>query len=411
MFLPPNVIIPLDDTHANIPSDGSVERETDFDGLYVKITTSDWGNTGGNATHTHTSPSHTHTYTANGHTHTSGNVSGNVSSIGTGQHRDAPPYDVNTTSHYHPSVTSGAMASASITSATMSVGNASNEYSRYHLIFLRTLKYTRFPANSLVMKDDTNSRDKASHFDGLNGRYMKGAGTGQNAGSPVDVANHTHTTSHSHTLQHGHGAVATGNTVSGDLGADNVSGGMADHGHTVYFNNHSVVVSNSDNAPTANPSLKYQELHFWKFNQVATLKEGDIVISLDSEVPRGWVDMGYDDLYIRGKATGQALSSGGANTHTHDPISHYHAGGAHTHTWYTNTVSANGQYRSGSSSQMAGTHYHTGTSSSATNPDTGTSNATFDSANHEPQYIKVRLIKATKSALTGGGGAMQQHFT
>jgi len=407
MFLPPDVVIPLDDLHANIPA--GFERDTDFDGLYVKITNSDWGNTGGSATHTHTSPSHTHTWTVNGHTHTTGNVSGNVSSIGNGSHRDSPPYDVTTTAHYHPSATSGVMTSASVSSEVATIGNANNEYSRYHLIFIRSLKYVRFPVNSIVMRSDVGVRAKASHFDSLDGRYMKGASTGADAGSGVDVSNHNHTQYHEHDMIHNHGGTSTGNTVSGDLGADNISGAMADHGHSISFTAHTQVATNNTPLPSAVSQLSYQELHFWKFTEQGFLKEGDVVIHTGAELPRGWEDLGYNDLYIRGKATGQALTTGGSNTHTHDAINHNHAGEAHTHPWTTNTVSANGQYRGGGS-PMAGTHYHIGTTSSATNPDTGSTNLTVDTVNHEPQYIKVRLIRATKSALVGGGGVMQQHL-
>lgn len=407
-MLPQDIIIPFDGNHADIP-DG-FERDTRFDGLYVKITTSDWGNTGGNATHTHTSPSHAHTYSVNGHTHTTGNVTGNVASVGGGSHRDAPPYDVTTTAHIHASATSGVMASASITPATMTVNPANNEYSKYDLIFLKSLKWNRFPINSLVMKNDTNSREKASHFDSLNGRYMKGAGTGQNAGNPTDVASHVHGTSHSHTLTHGHGATSTGNTTGGDLGADNISGGMADHGHTITFVDHSEVVSNSDNTPSAVSQLAYQELHFWKFSEQAFIKEGDIALFIGADLPRGWNDLGYSDLYVKGKTSGQPLTSGGSNTHSHSAMTHSHTGSSHTHTWNTNTVGANGKYRGGGT-PMAGTHYHTGTTSAATNSSTGSSDATIDSANCEPPFIKVRLIQATKQALTGGGGAAQSHLT
>lgn len=398
-MLSPNIIIPFDGNHADIPA-GWV-RDTRFDGLYIKVTLSDWGNTGGNATHAHTSPSHTHSFTGNGHTHTSGNVQGNVSSIGTGQHRDSPPYDVTTTSHYHPSVTSGAMQNAAITSATISVGNANNVYSKYDLIFIKSTGYNLYPTNSIALRNDANNRADAVHFDSLNGRYMKGAATGQNAGNPTTVTTHTHTTSHSHTLTHDHGAVGTGNTVSGDLGADNISGGMADHGHTVYFNQHSEVVSNSDATPAATAEPAYKELHPWKFSAVAIPKPGDIALYTEAELPIGWIDLGIEDLFVKGKTSGQALSTGGSHTHTHSNLTHSHTGSSHTHSWYTNTVGANGQYRGGGSSQMAGTHYHTGTTSAATNSTTGSTAASFDSANHEPPYIKVRLIQMSFLAIAG----------
>lgn len=407
-MLPPGAIIPLDDDHANIPADWS--RVTAWDGKYIKITTSDWGNTGGNATHSHTSPSHTHTYTNNGHTHTTGTISGNVSSSGTGQHKDAPDYDVVTQAHSHNSVTSGAMTGASITSATVAVTAVNNEYSKYDVIFITSSKYKMFPQNSLIIRGDTSSRQNATHFDTLDSRYMKGAAAGQDSGNATTVSNHNHPTTHTHTLTHGHSSVNSGSVLSGKLGSDNTSSAMRDHSHTVYFTDHNEDVTNNDNTASATSDLAYQEVHFWKATQETLVKVGDIVFWTGSDLPVGWSDMGYNDIYVKGKAEGQSLSSGGSNTHTHSDLTHSHIGSSHTHPWYTSTASNTGLYRNGGT-PMAAAHSHIGTTSAATNQSTGTTSATFSTDNHEPEYVKARMIQATAAALgVGAGGVVVKNF-
>lgn len=391
-MLSPNVIIPFDGLHANIPLGWA--RDTRFDGKYVKAVASGFGVNGGNATHGHNSPSHTHSYSSNSHTHTTGNIANASNTIKTdAQHQDSPPQDVSTSTHYHPSQTSGAFANGSITSATATVGTASNEFSRYHFIFIKSLGYNFIPTNGLIFRNDTSDRVGATHFDSLDGRYMKGAGTGADAGSATDVASHNHTQTHNHTMTHNHDSVNSGN-VSGLLGGKDVSSSSpGNHSHTVSFANYDDVVTNSTAVPSFTNDLAYKELHPWKFATPSIPLVGDIAMTTETVVPIGWEDLGLSDVYVRGKSKGSALSTGGSLTHVHADLSHSHAGSSHAHAWSTSSVGGGNAYRNGGSASIVGDHTHSGTTSSATNASSGTASATFDSSNYEPEFITVRFIR------------------
>lgn len=401
-MLNPNIIIPFDGNNASIP-DGFT-RDTRFDGKYVKASSSNIGNTGGNATHSHTSSSHSHSYSTNGHTHNTGTIGGSGTPHKTNaRHQDAPPVEVSVTSHTHPGGNSGGMVSASITSETASIGNANNEYSRYHFIFIKSGGYNFIPTGGIVLKNDTNNRDNATHFDNSNGRYLKGASAGADAGSPTDVSTHNHSQSHSHTTNHDHGNISSG-AGGGNLGGKNIpSSSMGNHSHTVYFAAKNLAVSNSANISSHTNDLAYKELHLWKLNQASVPQPGDIAILIDGDVPPGWEDLGFDDVYVRGKASGQSLSTGGSLTHSHSDLAHSHSGASHTHNYSTNSVGGSNVYRDGGNSDIIANHSHSSTTGSGTNASTGSNNVSVSTDNYEPEYINVRFVEFQYSI---GGGVL-----
>jgi len=387
-----DIILPWDGEHASIPA--SWTRYTAWDGKYPKASSADLDGTGGNATHTHTSPTHTHTYTSNSHTHTSGTTSQGGNAIKTdARHQDAPADEVSTIEHTHSSVTSGSFITPNITTEIAAIGTATNEYSRYHFVFIKGSVFTPLPASAVVMRNDIDARAGSTHFDFMDGRYMKGAATDGNAGSGTDVTTHTHTQSHAHTISHDHNNVSSG-SGGGNLGSLNISSGsMGNHTHTLYFAAYSADRSNTTNVTAATADLSYRELHFWKTSSQQVLKTGDIALSIEASTPVGWTDMGWDDVYIKGKSDGGALSTGGANTHTHAELSHNHAGISHTHTYTSSSVGGSVQYRNGGDSSISGTHSHTGTTSASTDATTGTASATFSTDNIEPLYVKAKYIE------------------
>lgn len=395
-----DLIIPFDGSHASIPAGWS--RYTALDGKYPKIHDLDIGGTGGSSSHTHTVASHNHSWSSS-HTHTTGNIEGNVAAIKTdGRHQDAPPWSVAKTDHHHSGVTSGTPTNTSVSSNGATSGSANNEYSRYHFIFLSGSSSLPFPTNSVVMRNDTDNRANSSHFNAMNGRYMKGAGTGADAGSGTDVTTHTHSQSHSHTLSHKHANDTSGNIPWGMIGGKNIPASTVEnHSHTIYFSQHNENSTNSSNIAAGTDTLKYREMHFWKVSSQTTSQIDDIVMC-DGEVPNGWEDLGYSDVYIRGKTQGEALTTGGSYSHTHSNLSHSHSGNNHTHSITTSTKSAdNKAYRNGGSDHLAGAHSHTGTTSSTSNANTGSYSASISSENTEPEYVKIKLIQ--KQFSSGGG--------
>jgi len=258
------------------------------------------------------------------------------------------------------------------------------------------------PADSIVMRDSVDARLNSAHFDALDGKYMKGAATGASAGSATSVTTHSHTQSHAHTLTHNHAAVSSGNG-GGTLGGKDVgSTSPGNHAHTVTFTQHQESSTNTDSLAVATADLAFRELHYWKVSSLSSLQAGDIALSVDSGIPTGWEDLAYNDIYIKGKTSGGALSTGGANTHTHSNLSHSHAGTSHAHTWSTDAVGGSNAYRNGGSTAIVGSHSHSGTSGAGTNASTSAGEVSFSTVNHEPAYINVRFIKATAAAISGG---------
>lgn len=409
------LVIPYNGNHADIPV--GFERETRMDGRNVKSGSS--YAQGGNATHTHTSSPHTHTINAHTHTLTFGNDS-HTASI---QHQDNPPEDM-IGEHYHGSVASGGMSSSvSDQNASPTWSSASNTPPSRTVIFIKATKRVNYPVNAVILRQDKGR--SLPYFTSAENKYLRGASTGQNAGDNIGSNQHAHDVSHSHTPNaHGHTSVQTGTPVEvggriGGFHLDSPSTSSIGHRHQVTINN----ATDSPNAYTNTSagssdviSLSYQELYAY-LNNVANgfLKEGDIAFWLEAEdIPRGWELAGIDaDRYIRiALESSGALSTGGTLTHQHSPISHTHTASPHNHgasmggqlsghVWGNTT----GNYNNTSTN----THTHPITVASVTATRT---NGTIDCSlsNHEPEFVRVRVVRATKSALTGGGGAMQQHL-
>lgn len=397
----PKIILPWNGAHASIPTNWT--RYTALDGRYPKAAISDLGGQAGSSTHSHTGSSHTHSYTSNSHSHTTGTIDDPSNIIKfNAQHQDAPDYDVSPDTHSHASQTTGVFTSSSISTDSFTTGNTNNEYSRYHFIFIKGSIYSPIPQSAVVMRDDTESRVNASHFDDMDGRYMKGAATGADAGSGVDVTSHSHTQSHDHTMIHNHASVNSGN-ASGLMGGKDVpSTTPGDHNHTVNFTQHSESPNNTDSVASATIELSHKELHFWETIIKSISQVGDIVMT-DEDVPVGWEDLEYNDIYIKGKAEGESLTTGGSNTHSHANLNHVHIGTSHTHNWTTSAVGGSNPYRDGGSQNLVGSHVHSGVTSAAVNSTTGSTAASISSENHEPLHTKLKFIKLKFQI---GGGAL-----
>jgi len=294
------------------------------------------------------------------------------------------------------------MTGQTCSSSSLTIGTATNELSRYELIFIKSDKYNLYPINGIAIRNDTSNRENSTHFDSLNGKYMKGAGTGQNAGGNASVSTHNHSSSHSHTLYHEHAGANCGNVSSFALG-----GGETDsiiirqHSHDIYFGSHSETVSNSDNLSSVTQDVAYRQMHFWKITSNSIPKVGDIALYTESVLPIGWTDLGYSNIYIKGQTSGGALSTGGSNTHTHSALTHSHVGSSHTHSYSSSTATYTGAYRNGGSNGMSGSHSHAGTTSAGSNSSTSSISVDTSTENQEPPYINARLIQMQFLSVAG----------
>jgi hypothetical protein len=414
-MLPKDIVIPFNGDHADIPA--NFVRETRADGRNIKS-----GNSylqGGNSTHTHTSTAHTHQVNAHTHTLTFGNDS-HTADI---QHQDSPPEDMIGV-HYHGSVSSGGISATTYDqNASPNWSSASNTPPSRTVIFIRATKIVNYPVNAVVLRQDKNR--SLPYFTLAEGKYLRGASTGQNAGENVGANQHGHDVSHTHTPNaHSHITVQTGTPVEGGgrIGGfhlDNPSMSSIGHRHQVTINSGADTpheYTNENAGSTDIITLTYQELYAY-LNDVANgfLKENDIAFWFEeTDLPRGWELAGIDsDRYIKiASESSGALSNGGSLTHQHSSVIHTHTADAHNHT-----ASMGGQLSGHVWGNTTGSYNNTSTNDHthpitvATVASTRTNGAIDCSEeNHEPEFVRVRVIKATKSALIGGGGVMQQHL-
>lgn len=416
MNFPAGVIYIWPSTHASIPS--GWERVTALDGKYPKGTAdaTDPNTTGGSATHQHTGTTHSH---ADDHTHTVtvGNATTNYnvdSDNGTGGGGRG---------HSH-TATCGAISGGGLSSVACTYAAYSNDPPFYSVIFIKpTAGTSHFPQNGVYLYDGTDS--KIGHYlcDGSNStpnlvdKYLKGAGTGADAGTTGGSVTNIHDLTHTHTVaSHDHADTTTGapssqtKNTSGDT--DIVAG---NHTHTINPDATTSTISGTPSlttAETVEPAYK-KLLTVQNQNIGATsFRLGMIGMWLGTlaNIPENYVlcdgTNGTQDLrgkHLKSTATTTAIGgTGGSNTHTHASQNHTHtASGTHTHTHsnLTHSGSTNdtgGSVRNGCNYQE--THTVTFSAASSVYANAAT---TGDEQNNEPEYRTVAFIKL--KSLSGGG--------
>jgi len=396
-MLSPNIVIMFNGNHASIPSGFS--RETDFDDCNVK--TGSAFTTGGSTTHTHTSTAHTHAVGV--HTHSlSFAVVNTPSSI---QHQDSPPEEM-LSDHYHGAVTSGGLSSA-VNDQTQAPtwSSDSNIPSSRTVIFIRSNGYNFIPTNGIMLRQDKNS--SLAYFTAGEGKYLRGASAGGNAGSNVGASSHSHTISHTHTANsHGHNSVTSGSPVetAGRIGGFHLadpSMASVGHTHTAYVNNGADTPAEYVNTTAGSGdtiSLKYQEVYAFENTGSSSLPEvGDMAFWVDGgSPPIGWETVLYsNDYYLKvaSEASG-TLANGGSLTHTHSAVSHTHTAPAHNHTGSTSGSTGHvwGNTTGSYSNTVSSTHTHAVTVATSTHT-RSSSNIDCSTDSNEPTYVAVKLIQ------------------
>ena len=410
-MLVPNLVLPFYGLEADIPANWV--RETRMDDRNVKAGAS--YAQGGSDTHQHTSNPHTHSVDAHVHGLTFG-TDAHTADI---QHQDNPPEDM-IGAHYHGAVNSGSMpAAVNDQDASPNWSSVDHKPPSKTVIFIRSTGYNLIPLNGIVLRQDKTR--SLPYFTAGEGKYLRGAQAGNDAGDNVGATNHAHSVTHQHTAnQHGHSTVQTGTPVEtgGHIGGfhlDSPSMSSIGHRHQVTIDNGADTpdaYTKTDAGSTDTITLKYQSLFAFLSNvSNAILKAGDIAFWLEADpLPIGWVDAGIEtDCYIKvANQSDSAVASGGNLTHNHASITHTHTSPAHNHTasmggqlsghvWGNTTGSYN------NTSTNTHTHAITVATVAATR-----SNGIIDCSteSHEPKYVRVRVIKATNSALGGGAGIM-----
>lgn len=422
---PAGVIYIWTGTNATIPT--GWERVTALDGLYPKGTANatNPNDTGGAATHEHTGTTHSHT---DSHTHTISFGTANLTGLGRESTAD------NIASHGHSNITSGAVSGGGLSSVACTYAAYSNDPPYYSVIFITpTTGTTYFPQNGVYLYNGTDEKTGHRLCDGDNStpnlvdKYLKGAGTGADAGGTGGSTTNVHNLTHTHTVaSHTHAAATSGGAINATIGGTNSGTGYAHKTHT-----HSVTLgSKTDTISSTAPSLTTSETVEPAYTKLLTVQNQNtgsgsyrvgmigMWVGTLASIPSNYVlcdgTNGTQDM--RGKyhkstaTTGSIGDTGGSNTHTHASQNHTHtASGTHTHTTpttvdHTHVSTVKRWDDDVPFCQASDTHSVSNAASTSVYSNAAT---TGDEQNNEPEYRTVAFIKLNS---TGSSASMLMNF-
>lgn len=421
-MLAPNIIIPFDGNHADIPA--GFTRETAFDGRFPQGKDSGVGGTGGSDTHTHTTQGHTHSLDAHTHSTTFVDWTGPAGD----RVNDASGGSVST--HGHNSANTSTTSTASSSSASPTLGSGSTLPPYYEVIYIKASGYGLVPANGLLFTQ--TSLDNLVYCDGgsgtpnLIGKFLRGAGTGQNAGATGGTTNHTHDATHGHTgASHTHTGTSGTRTLSNIRRSNQPPGGWAlvakDHTHT-YTTGATTATMNDYSGNAGGDALIYPPYNTLKpyknmSGGLVTLNEGAIALFTGATLPVGWIlcdgTNGTPDLDSKFVLAGSTPgTTGGSLTHTHPNVSHTHISPSHSHTGATTgtTTQTNDPDGGSSSTLQANINHQHNLSTNSVVATYASSDLVIDADTSVPAYIEAKYIMATAAALGGGAGMILQEF-
>jgi hypothetical protein len=236
----------------------------------------------------------------------------------------------------------------------------------------------------------------------LDGKYIVGASTGADAGTTGGQATHDHASpagaptqvAHNHPITVGNSSGTTG-VLSGGLGVY----AAAAHSHTG-FNSASATGTNQSASITVNANtsndLTYVDVIFIESDGTPVGVPNGALAFFDSDtLPSGWTRV-QGNRYLRGAAAaGDGGGTGGSNTHGHTcaAITYLQNSVAHaavTSTEATTTVEADDD---SPATQVAAEGHTHQASILATTPTNQSVTPTMQDANHEPEYVKLNIIR------------------
>lgn len=404
-----SVILPYDGTNASIPE--SWVRRTSLDGRYPKA----WGEqsvntTGGSATHSHTSPGHSHTLNNHTHSGTSGTPSGTVRSTGFND------TDSSNNTHRH-NYTTGSRSGGTTGSTSVTYGEVSNDPPYYEVIFIESSNQAFIPENAMVMSTETTRPGLTFHSESA-GRFLKGAGAGQDAGDTGGSTTNVHDITHTHSVNnhsHSGGTTGTQTTAGFEGGGGTTSVASKDHTHSFSVSGSSQPINEYSGSLTTPETVQpaFRTLNAFKASEDTLFQPGDIAMTLSSTPPVGWLPCNGEngtpdmrDRYLKVPSEASSSTTGGSNTHTHASQSHSHTSpSGHNHSVSFGTHSVDGfPWAVGSGHSTMGSHSHNSANSNSTTATYASATTTADEANNEPPYRTVMYIQMQFQI--GGGGAI-----
>lgn len=415
-MIAPNVIIPFDGNHADIPA--GFTRETSLDGKYPKGTANatDPNTTGGAATHTHTGTA-AHSHTLPSHTHAGSLTTPSGDTREVAYYGSYVAYFAPKWSHTH-TFTTGGSSGGTTGATTASYGAVSNDPPYYTVIFIKSGGYNFIPNNGMILSQAT-SRAGLTFHSASAGKYLKGAGTGANAGGTGGSTTNAHPFAHTHTTTtHTHSSSTSSGATASSYGQLNSgeSGGEppATHTHPISFvaGTQAIAAFSGNLITTETVEPAYRTLNAFKnasgSNQMASI--GDIALWLGplASIPSGWIlcdgTNNTPDMrgrYLKINSTPTTSSTGGSNTHTHASQPHTHPTGAtHTHTGTSEWTT--GVYKYVNGSQVIPYYKHTHTVSvTAKAVQYNSANTAANPSSNEPEYRTVAYIQMQTPPATG----------
>lgn len=409
--VPAGLIFAWPGTEATIPFGWS--RVTALDQLYPKgIPTANTqpGNTGGSATHSHTTPGHTHTLS---HSHpqsagTSGSSSasqtfgGSGSGAGTTHAHDLPTTDTST---------------ANISSQSSAPGTSAvpNDPARLEVIWIESNgNPLGVPDGALGLFPDI-APDGWDTYADATGRFLKGAAPGGDGGATAasELDNHTHTiNSHTHAgTSHTHTSASTGPRIGslpdsiGGSGNPRVSNA---HTHPITVNSSTTASLQSASGGTSGAaSPNDPPFRNLRVRQNTSgnpgLPLGIIGLWLGSlgTIPDGWQlcdgTNGTPDMlgrYPRGATSDIEGTGGGTAGHTHTGGTHTHGTTGHSHSRSIGVAAQTQSAQSGSTPFFSNAHTHAISNTDSATPEVGSSGTgTLASTTTEPAHREVAFIQ------------------
>lgn len=425
-MLAPNIVIPFDGQHANIPAGFS--RDTTFDSKIPRHSNTGVGGTGGSDTHTHTTQAHQHALNSHTHSVSFGTYTAPASSHVSISEENS--FDGIST-HGHSSANSSTTGSANSSSDNFTTGSGSTLPPYYSVIFIKSNGYKAVPPNGIMYTQTSLANlvlcDGNNGTPNLTDKILRGAGTGADAGTTGGTSNHTHSMNHSHASGASHTHTGTSGARSGTtfrrVNQNPNPGAYISKNHTHTYTTGSATANiDSYSGTSAGDAQIYPPFYTLKpyknmsgVNQMVEV--GAIAMTTEATLPVGWVlcdgNNGTPNLgtnFIKCHTT--AGNTGGASTHTHPNHSHTHTSPSHSHTGTTDTGTPSSRTADGgNSATQASLNSHTHSLSTDSVVATyANADIVFDAGSSIPAYLEVKYIMATQAALGGGSASVIDHF-
>ena len=426
MRIPKDVILLWPGLNSAIPS--GFTRETALDGLYPKAWgTEDPADTGGNATHTHTSPSHNHTVNNHNHTYT----------VPQCPSRDTAHTHVGGTlallQHTHLGTTGNIVTNNAFGSTAATYGAVANDPPFHGLIFIKA-------GDSAVLQDSmiglwagfnavvtvpTNWQfcNGSGGSPDLRNKYIKGSATSANAGVTGGSLSNVHDLTHGHTgASHNHDASTTGTGTGGTIanGSGDCCSILLGHTHSYSATQATTVTPDNFTSTLATPETVepvYKKVCAIQKKAGGSKPKGLIGLWLGDvdEIPKGWVlcdgTNGTPDLrdkYIKiANDTTEIGNTGGSNTHTHAAQSHSHTIPSHVHAMaqtknHVGITDKNvNEVNPGNADDTNTDDTHPTFNTDGQTATTTSANTTADESDNEPEYKVAAYIMYQKEVYGG----------